>query len=84
MGELSSSELVVGDQIRLEAGDRVPADLRLTGATDLFVSQSVITGESAILENFRRLCPRTAETMITAIYCSEARQLQEERELGLS
>ena len=37
--ELSSSELVVGDQIRLEAGDRVPADLRLTGATDLFVSQ---------------------------------------------
>ena len=42
--ELSSSELVVGDQIRLEAGDRVPADLRLTGATDLFVSQSVITG----------------------------------------
>ena len=36
--ELSSSELVVGDQIRLEAGDRVPADLRLTGATDLFLS----------------------------------------------
>ena len=48
--ELSSSELVVGDQVRLEAGDRVPADLRLTDASDLFVSQSVITGESAILE----------------------------------
>lgn len=48
--ELSSSELVVGDQVRLEAGDRVPADIRLTDAKDLFVSQSVITGESAILE----------------------------------
>ena len=47
---LSSTELVVGDQVRLLAGDRVPADIRLTAADDLFVSQSVITGESAILE----------------------------------
>ena len=47
---LSSTELVVGDQVRLLAGDRVPADIRLTTADDLFVSQSVITGESAILE----------------------------------
>ena len=42
---LSSTELVVGDQVRLLAGDRVPADIRLTAADDLFVSQSVITGE---------------------------------------
>lgn len=47
---ISSTELVVGDSVRLFAGDRVPADLRLTAASDLFVSQSVITGESAILE----------------------------------
>ena len=47
---LSSTELVVGDQVHLLAGDRVPADIRLTAADDLFVSQSVITGESAILE----------------------------------
>ena len=47
---ISSTELVVGDSVRLFAGDRVPADLRLTQADDLFVSQSVITGESAILE----------------------------------
>ena len=45
-----STELVVGDLVRLAAGDRVPADIRLTAAKDLFVSQSVITGESAILE----------------------------------
>lgn len=47
---VSSTELVVGDLVRLHAGDRVPADIRLTAAKDLFVSQSVITGESAILE----------------------------------
>lgn len=40
----------MGDTVRLFAGDRVPADIRLTAASDLFVSQSVITGESAILE----------------------------------
>lgn len=47
---ISSEELVVGDQVRLAAGDRVPADIRLTDAADLFVSQSVLTGESAIVE----------------------------------
>lgn len=47
---LSSSDLVVGDVVRLHAGSRAPADIRLTAARDLFVSQSVITGESAILE----------------------------------
>lgn len=47
---LSSTQLVVGDTVRLFAGDRVPADIRLTDAKDLFVSQSVLTGESTILE----------------------------------
>lgn len=47
---ISSEKLVVGDRVRLIAGDRVPADIRLTSATDLFVSQSVISGESAVLE----------------------------------
>lgn len=47
---ISSEDLVVGDRVSLIAGDRVPADIRLTSAKDLFVSQSVLTGESAILE----------------------------------
>lgn len=47
---VASTELVVGDLVRLSAGDRVPADIRLTVAKELFVSQSVITGESEILE----------------------------------
>lgn len=48
--EIASSDLVVGDQVRLFAGDRVPADIRLTSTNELFVSQSIITGESSILE----------------------------------
>ncbi len=48
--EIPSEELVVGDLIRLEAGDRVPADIRILLAEDFFVTQSVITGESGILE----------------------------------
>lgn len=48
--EVPAEELVVGDRVRLEAGDRVPADLRLVETRALFVSQSPITGESDILE----------------------------------
>lgn len=48
--ELPSTELVVGDRVRLAAGDRAPADLRLVKAEELFVSQAVLTGESAVLE----------------------------------
>ncbi len=45
-----SDELVVGDIVRLDAGDRVPADIRLLKTQDFFVSQGNITGESGILE----------------------------------
>lgn len=48
--ELLSDELVVGDRVSFHAGDRIPADLRLISANDLFVSQSVLTGESGIFE----------------------------------
>ncbi len=48
--ELSSGELVVGDLIRVEAGDRIPADIRMIHAEDFFVSQSVMTGEAGVME----------------------------------
>ncbi len=57
--ELPSAELVVGDRVRLSAGDRVPADLRLTAAAELFVTQSVLTGKSAILEKTARPLPKS-------------------------
>ncbi|MDY3014836.1 MAG: magnesium-translocating P-type ATPase [Evtepia sp.] len=52
--EIPAEDLVVGDVVCLSAGDRVPADLRLVKTTDLFLSQSAITGESAILEKSSR------------------------------
>ncbi|MDR1413068.1 MAG: magnesium-translocating P-type ATPase [Actinomycetes bacterium] len=53
--ELPIDEVVVGDIIRLAAGDMVPADLRLLDAKDLFVSQSALTGEAEPLEKYAQL-----------------------------
>src|SRR5262249_23278127 len=39
-------EVVVGDAVVLEMGDEIPADGRLVKATDLYVDQSLMTGES--------------------------------------
>jgi P-type Mg2+ transporter len=44
--DVPMSELVPGDIVHLSAGDMVPADVRLIASKDLFVSQSVLTGES--------------------------------------
>ena len=44
--ELPRRDVVVGDVIRLAAGDLVPADARLITADDLHVRQAAMTGES--------------------------------------
>ena len=43
-------QVVVGDIIKLCAGDLVPADLRILSSKDLFISQSALTGESEPIE----------------------------------
>ncbi|MEG2173311.1 MAG: magnesium-translocating P-type ATPase [Desulfovibrionaceae bacterium] len=50
--EIPLHELVVGDVIRLAAGDMIPADVRILETRDLFVSQSSLTGESEPVEKF--------------------------------
>src|SRR6185437_8485500 len=39
-------DVCVGDAIVLEVGDEIPADGRLVKATDLYIDQSLMTGES--------------------------------------
>lgn len=44
------AELVPGDIVLLEAGDRVPADLRLLRARALLIDEALLTGESVAAE----------------------------------
>ncbi len=47
---VDAAELVPGDLVRLESGQRVAADLRLLEATALSADESLLTGESAASE----------------------------------
>ncbi|ASP28186.1 cation-transporting ATPase [Spiroplasma corruscae] len=44
--EIDASELTIGDVVVLEAGRYVPADLRIIEQSDLYVDESILTGES--------------------------------------
>ncbi len=44
---LPATELVVGDIVFLQSGDKVPADLRLFQVRDLQIAEAALTGESA-------------------------------------
>lgn len=48
--EVSIEDLVVGDIIKLSAGDMLPADALLLETRDFFIQQSSLTGESESIE----------------------------------
>ena len=48
--QMDSSELVIGDVIILDAGDYVPADLRIIESVNLRIDEAALTGESVPVE----------------------------------
>ena len=48
--QISAEELVPGDLVVLETGDRVPADIRLVEGTSLALNEAMMTGESEPVE----------------------------------
>jgi len=53
---IDSTELVVGDYVFLESGDKIAADIRIIEAHNFTVDESILTGESlAVEKNSKKL-----------------------------
>jgi cation-transporting ATPase F len=59
---IPAEEVVPGDLVLLEAGDKAPADLRLLRARELRMDESALTGESVAVE--KRLEPLSEEAAL--------------------
>ncbi|MBB4004474.1 cation-transporting P-type ATPase [Aurantimonas endophytica] len=57
---IDSAEVVVGDVVLLEAGEKVPADLRLIEAKGLLVQEAILTGESVPVDKDTAPAPTDA------------------------
>lgn len=60
--EVPTKNLVVGDIILLEAGDKIPADARLIKAVNAQVDESILTGESLSVE--KQVCDIEEEKIL--------------------
>lgn len=58
--KLAATDLVPGDIVFLQSGDKVPADLRLFRTKGLQIQESALTGESVAVEKITDPVPRDA------------------------
>lgn len=59
---LDADQLVPGDIITLQSGDKIPADIRLINVHDLRVDEAILTGESVPVEKHHN--PLNADTIV--------------------
>jgi len=59
--EIPSEELVPGDIVILDAGDRVPADVRLLKTRNLQAQEAALTGESTAVEKSKEAVEKDAD-----------------------
>ena len=64
MQEVPARELVPGDIVLLEAGNKIPADLRLIRTAQLHVDESSLTGESVTVTKHTAALPDTADSAL--------------------
>jgi cation-transporting P-type ATPase F len=59
---IAAEELVPGDMVFLQSGDKVPADLRLLRGKELQIDESALTGESVPVE--KQTSPLPSDTLL--------------------
>jgi len=57
---IAADDLVPGDVLPLQAGDKIAADLRLVQAKNLRIDEAALTGESAPVEKTHQVCSESA------------------------
>ena len=77
---IDSSQVVVGDIVFLETGNKIPADIRLIECDNLIVDESILTGESnEILKNDRILSENKNQISYSNMVYAEHLYLRAER-----
>ena len=78
--DIDAADLVRGDVVFLEAGDNVPADLRIVSADNLRIEESALTGGKLIRLSklMKQLPTKTFLSLIVLIWHMLRLQLQAE------